>query len=137
MGRPIVHVEVIGPDPERLRRFYGALFGWDAPAGAPVARAVSEPSSYAFVEPDSSAGAAAGGIGGGPGFGAHAVFYVGVDDVAASVRHAVELGGTLVMDVQRNEDGFVAVAHIADPAGNLVGLAGPLRRLGSTPGTRR
>lgn len=126
MGRPIVHVEVIGPEPERLRAFYAALFGWDAPPGAPVAPAISESSLYSFVPPAADAGPAAGGIGGGTGFGAHAVFYVGVDDVGATLRQVVDLGGVVVLDVQRNEAGGVAVGHFRDPAGNLVGVAGPL-----------
>ena len=78
MGNPVVHVELIGPEPEVLREFYRELFGWDAPAGAPVAPAVSEPASYSFIVPPAEAGPAAGGIGGGPGFAAHALFYVGV-----------------------------------------------------------
>ena len=34
MGNPVVHVELIGPDPARLRAFYSQLFGWDAPAAS-------------------------------------------------------------------------------------------------------
>jgi len=41
MGNPVVHFELIGPDPARLRAFYSALLGRDAPAGAPVAPAIS------------------------------------------------------------------------------------------------
>ncbi|MDX6239864.1 MAG: uncharacterized protein QOG10_4679, partial [Kribbellaceae bacterium] len=29
MGQPVVHFEVIGTDPERLRNYYGDLFGWE------------------------------------------------------------------------------------------------------------
>ncbi|PYY61416.1 glyoxalase [Curtobacterium sp. MCSS17_011] len=125
MTNAVVHVEVIGPDPDRLRAFYAALFGWDSPAGAPVAAAVSEQSSYSFLDPVAGAGPVAGGIGGGPGFAAHAVFYVGVDDVAAALERVEELGGTAVLPPQRNEGGGVTVGHFHDPAGNLVGVAGP------------
>lgn len=37
MGNSVVHFELIGPDPARLRAFYSQMFGWDAPPGAPVA----------------------------------------------------------------------------------------------------
>ncbi|ROQ04691.1 MULTISPECIES: VOC family protein [unclassified Curtobacterium] len=125
MTNAVVHVELIGPDPDRLRAFYAALFGWDAPPGAPVAAAVSDQTSYSFLEPVDGAGPVAGGIGGGPGFAAHAVFYVGVDDVAAALQHAERLGGSVALPPTRNEGGGVTVAHFRDPAGNLVGVAGP------------
>ncbi|MDT0231950.1 hypothetical protein [Curtobacterium sp. BRB10] len=49
-----------------MRAFYAALFDWDSPAGAPVAAAVSDQSSYSFLDPVPGAGPVAGGIGGGP-----------------------------------------------------------------------
>jgi len=125
MGNPVVHVELIGPDPARLRAFYAQLFGWDAPAGAPVADRVSAPTEYSFITPDDRAPAAAGGIGGGPGYDSHAIFYVGVPDVAGALASAEALGATIVLPPQRNEGGQVTVAHFRDPAGNLVGIAGP------------
>jgi predicted enzyme related to lactoylglutathione lyase len=125
MGNAVVHFELIGPDPARLRSFYGELFGWDAPAGSPVADRISAPSEYSFISPAAEATAAAGGIGGGPGFDSHAIFYVGVADVTAALAHAVELGAAVVLPPQRNEQGNLTVAHFRDPAGNLVGVAGP------------
>jgi uncharacterized protein len=125
MRNAVVHFELIGPDPARLRSFYGELFGWDAPAGSPVADQISAPTEYSFISPTADAPAAAGGIGGGPGFASHAVFYVGVTNVGAALAHAVKLGGTVVLPPQRNERGEVTVAHFRDPAGNLVGVAGP------------
>ena len=82
MGNPVVHFELIGPDPARLRDFYSRLFGWDAPPGAPVAEAVSSTSEYSFITPSEQAPPAAGGIGGGPGYDTRAIFYVGVTNVA-------------------------------------------------------
>lgn len=29
MGQPVVHFEIIGSDPARLRGYYGDLFGWE------------------------------------------------------------------------------------------------------------
>jgi predicted enzyme related to lactoylglutathione lyase len=125
MANSVVHFELIGPDPALLREFYSGLFGWDAPAGAPVAAAVSQTAEYSFINPGAGWGAAAGGIGGGDGFSAHAIFYVGVDDVASTLETAQRLGGTIVLHPQRNEEGQVTVGHFRDPAGNLVGVAGP------------
>jgi predicted enzyme related to lactoylglutathione lyase len=125
MGNPVVHVELIGPDPALLRHFYAQLFGWDAPAGAPVAEQVSEPTEYSFIAPADDSPPAAAGIGGGVGFVSHAIFYVGVENVADALATARKLGATLVLPPQRNEGGKVTVAHFRDPAGNLVGIAGP------------
>lgn len=87
---------------------------------------MSDTSSYSFIEPADGAGPAAGGIGGGPAFEPHAIFYIRVDDVAAALVRVRELGGQVVLDVQRNDAGGVAVGHFTDPAGNLIGVAGPL-----------
>jgi predicted enzyme related to lactoylglutathione lyase len=126
MGNAVVHFELIGPDPARLRAFYGELFGWEAPAGSPVVGRVSAPNEYSFIPPDAGAPPAAGGIGGGPGFDSHVVFYVGVEDVREALAKADRLGAAVVMPPQRNEEGQVTVGHFRDPAGNLVGVAGPV-----------
>jgi len=49
MGQPVVHFEVVGTEPEKLREFYGELFDWEFDTGAPVSDAVSEPGNYGFV----------------------------------------------------------------------------------------
>ena len=125
MGNPVVHFELIGPDPARLRDFYSQLFGWRAAPGAPVAERISLPTEYAFITPDPTAQPAAGGIGGGPEFESHAIFYVGVPNVDDALAHAQALGAAVALHPQRNEAGGVTVAHFRDPAGNLVGIAGP------------
>jgi predicted enzyme related to lactoylglutathione lyase len=33
MGRPVVHFEIIGNDPAKLRGYYGELFGWEFQTG--------------------------------------------------------------------------------------------------------
>ena len=121
----VVHVEIIGRDPERLREFYGQLFGWQFDLPSPVAGEVSDGEQYGFVNPVDGAGPVAGGIGGGPSFTPHAVFYVGVADVAAALAEAVRLGGSVVLPVSANPNGQLVVAQFADPEGTVVGLAGP------------
>jgi predicted enzyme related to lactoylglutathione lyase len=102
MGNPVVHFELIGPDPARLRDFYTQLFDWDAPVGSPVADRISTPTDYSFITPDPDAPPAAGGIGGGPGFDNHAIFYVGVPNVANALAKAETLGAVIVLSPQRS-----------------------------------
>ena len=50
MPHPVVHFEVIGRDPERLRQFFGQLFGWEYHIPSPVASEVSDPDNYGFID---------------------------------------------------------------------------------------
>jgi len=125
MTASVVHFEIIGRDPAALREFYGALFGWEFDTPSPVAAEISDPDQYGFLTPAPDAHAVAGGIGGGPAFAPHAVFYVGVPDVAAALAAAQRLGGSVVVPVSANPSGQLLVAQFADPEGTVVGLAGP------------
>lgn len=127
MGNPIVHFEVIGRDPATLRGYYAQLFGWTYQEQAPVAPEVSQHDGYAFIDrmtTDDGTGIP-GGVGGGAGFDAHAVFYVGVPDVEGALAEAERLGGKRVMGPAINKNGGVVVGHFTDPEGNLIGVAGP------------
>jgi uncharacterized protein len=128
MGQPVVHFEIIGGNPAELRAYYAELFGWTFRENSPVAPEVSRTDSYSFIErmtTDDGTGIP-GGVGGGSTFGSHAIFYVGVPDVEAALQKAEGLGGTRVMGPARNEGGGVVVGHFTDPAGNLLGVAGPM-----------
>ena len=122
MGNQVVHFEISGEDPGKLRDYYAQLFGWEFDTDSPVAPSVSEAGNYGFL--NSEVGIP-GGIGGGAGYPTHAIFYVGVDDVGAALAHAKSLGGTRVMGPDPNPSGTLVVAHFRDPEGNLIGLAGP------------
>jgi uncharacterized protein len=124
MSHPVVHFEIIGSDPARLRGFFGELFGWHYEP-TPVAAAVSEPDNYGFVEllTASDGSGIRGGVGGGPAYDSHALFYVGVPDVEHALARAESLGGTRTMGPQTSPAGLV-VGHFTDPEGNLIGLAG-------------
>ncbi|MGI8751047.1 MAG: VOC family protein, partial [Acidimicrobiales bacterium] len=123
MGQPVVHFEVIGNDPHRLRGYYRELFGWSFVTPSPVAHEVSEPESCGFVELTTSNDGTGirGGIGGGQGYKSHAVFYVGVPDVEAALQRAETLGGTRVMGPVVSPSGL-AVGHFTDPEGTLIGV---------------
>ena len=94
MADPVVHFEIAGTDPARLRGYYGELFGWTFDTGGPVAESVSAPGQYGFTE---AGGTIPGGVGGGPSYRPQTVFYVGVPDVEAALRRAEELGGKRAM----------------------------------------
>jgi predicted enzyme related to lactoylglutathione lyase len=125
MGQPVVHFEIIGKDPEKLRGYYGDLFGWEFDVPSPVAQEVSEPESYGFLDLVTSEDGTGirGGVGGGPGYESHAVFYVGVPNVEAALQRAESLGGTRVMGPVTSPSGLV-VGHFTDPEGTLIGVAG-------------
>ncbi len=126
MAQPVVHFEIIGEDPSRLRDYFAQLFGWSFATPSPVAQEVSAPNEYGFLDlisADDGAGIR-GGVGGGHGYRSHAVFYVGVPDVEAALRRAEDLGGTRVMGPVTSPSGLV-VGHFNDPEGTLIGVAGP------------
>lgn len=127
MGQPVVHFEVIGKHPEKLRSYYGDVFGWEYDTSGPVAPGVSESGNYGFVDHDANNGGVGipGGIGGGADFEAHAVFYVGVSDVEAALQKAESHGGVRRMGPEKNPGGHLVVGHFTDPEGNLIGVAGP------------
>ena len=123
MGQPVVHFEIIGSDPARLRTYYGELFGWEFDTADAVTESVSEPGNYGFVAGDAAANGINGGVGGGAGYERHVLFYVGVPNVAAALDRAEGLGGTRVMGPE-GKPGTLVVGRFTDPEGNLVGVAG-------------
>jgi uncharacterized protein len=125
MAQPVVHFEVIGKDPDRLRRYYGALFDWEFDVPSPVATEVSDPNRYGFLDlvtGDDGTGIR-GGIGGGEDYKSHALFYVAVANVEDALQRAESLGGRRVMGPATSPSGLV-VGHFTDPEGTLMGVAG-------------
>jgi predicted enzyme related to lactoylglutathione lyase len=125
MGNPVVHFEIIGRDPERLRAYFGELFGWDFDTSGPVSPAVSEAGNYGFVDVNASTGGIGipGGVGGGSRYEGHAIFYVGVPDVEAALQRAQDLGGTRVIGPETNPGTDLVIGHFIDPEGHLIGVA--------------
>ena len=121
MSQPVVHFEIVGAGPAKLREYYGDLFGWEFLLGDAVTEEVSRSGEYGFVD-GGTTGGINGGVGGGAGFAPRVLFYVGVPDVESALRKAEELGGRRVMGPARAGD--FAVGHFTDPEGNLVGVAG-------------
>jgi hypothetical protein len=123
MGQPVVHFEIIGTDPQRLRGYYGDLFGWEFDTSGDAAEPVSAAGNYGFVPNPEGAGIP-GGVGGGPGYPARVLFYVGVPDVEAALRKAESLGGTRTMGPEQAPGSGLVVGHFTDPEGHLIGVAG-------------
>ncbi len=121
MGQPVVHFEIIGQDPARLRGYFGALFGWQFDTSGLVSEAISQPDDYGFTEPAGDSGIP-GGVGGGRDYDNRVIFYVGVPDVEAALRQAESLGGRRLLGPARAPSGLV-IGHFADPEGNRIGLA--------------
>jgi predicted enzyme related to lactoylglutathione lyase len=126
MSQPVVHFEVIGRDPARLRSFYGQLFGWEFDTTGPVAPSVSEAGNYGFTDRATASGGAGipGGVGGGAAYEHRALFYVGVPDVEAALVEAERLGGRRQLGPDRAPGTDLIVGRFVDPEGNLIGVAG-------------
>jgi len=110
---PVVHVEILGRDAPRLQRFYTEVFGWAV---------TLNPAGYGYV-PVAPAPPVTltGGIGAGPQGQPLAIFYVKVEDPAATLRKVEAAGGRVVV-APVDVPGGVTFARFADPEGNVVGL---------------
>ena len=114
MSKPVVHFEIAGRDAENQQRFYSELFGWS------VQR--DDPPGYALVR------SGEGGIDGGltcveEGAAPYVTVYVEVDDVAAHLARATELGGAVVLE--QTALGDLTIGMFRDPDGNVIGLVKP------------
>jgi uncharacterized protein len=106
-GQPVIRVEVMGADAEKLQSFYSDLFGWK----------ITDHRGYGIVD-----GAGIGpGIGAAPGVGGRVTFYVEVPNVEAALEAAERLGGSRVMGPQKVAR-RVELGLFEDPEGHVIGL---------------
>lgn len=124
MGQPVVHFEIIGRDPTKLRSYYGELFGWEFQVGDATTEAVSQPGNYGFVDGNAAGGGINGGVGGGESYEGRVLFYVSVPNVEAALSKAESLGGKRQMGPE-GTPGDLVVGQFTDPEGHLIGVAGP------------
>lgn len=116
MGKPAVAwFEVTGKNAAKLQQFYGALFDWQI-------QDAGDGSGYGLVA------AAEKGIGGGigaaqSGDAGHVSFYVEVEDPAAYLQKAEQLGGTTVVPPTEVAGFGLTFAFFTDPEGHLIGLS--------------
>jgi predicted enzyme related to lactoylglutathione lyase len=119
MGGAVVHFEIMGHDGDKLRAFYGELFGWSIDA--------NNQWNYGTVDRAENLSSQGIGIGGGIGqvpdaaMPGHTTVYVEVPDVEAALARAEALGGTRLMGPDKDMEGVeIGVAH--DPEGHVIGL---------------
>jgi predicted enzyme related to lactoylglutathione lyase len=113
MPHPVIHAEIRSQDPDATREFFGQLFDWK------VASEGDFP-GYTFMDT---------GVEGGPalaisprqGAEDEVLFFVGVQDVAATLSRAQELGGTIVQPEQKVPG--VSFGVLADAHGHRIGIA--------------
>ena len=113
MAHPVVHAEIRSQDPDATRQFFADLFGWK------VASEGAFP-GYTFIDT---------GAEGGPYVAVsprqtdedEVLFFVAVEDVAATLARAEELGGTIVQAEQRVPGTSFGV--FADAHGHKIGVA--------------
>ena len=118
MGQPVVHFEIIGKDGDKLKSYYGELFGWEIDSDNEM--------GYGVVQRDGNTNADGAGIGGGvsagpEGYDGHVTFYIQVPDVEAALAKAESLGGSRVMGPDKVMDAL-EIGLFNDPEGHLVGV---------------
>ena len=113
MAHPVVHVEIRSADPDATREFFAELLGWQTASEGAFP-------GYTFIDTGSE----------GPPFTAisprqgtedEVLFFVGVQDVAATLKKAEELGGTIIQPVR--EVPGTSFGVFADAQGHRVGVA--------------
>ena len=112
MPHPVVHFEIRSQDPDATREFFSGLFGWNYSEGAAP--------GYTYVNTGAD-GAIPGGIGPDQGGGDAVLFFVGVEDVEATLKRAEELGGTTVQPATSVPG--VTFGLLSDAHGHVVGVA--------------
>jgi hypothetical protein len=113
MPHPVVHTEIRSTDPDATRRFFADLFGWK------VASEGTYP-GYTFIDT---------GVEGGPYVAIgprqaesdEVLFFVGVEDVDATLNKAEQLGGKIIQPAQHVPGTSFGVFE--DAQGHRVGVA--------------
>jgi predicted enzyme related to lactoylglutathione lyase len=113
MAHPVVHTEIRSQDPDATRQFFADLFGWK------VASEGAFP-GYTFIDTGAEGGPYVA-IGPRQGAADEVLFFVAVEDVAATLIRAEELGGSIVQAAQ--EVPGTSFGVFADAQGHKIGVA--------------
>jgi predicted enzyme related to lactoylglutathione lyase len=113
MPHPVIHAEIRSQDPDATRSFFADLFGWK------VASEGAYP-GYTFIDTGVEGGTHVA-ISPRQGVEDEVLFFVGVEDVAATLKQAEALGGTIVQPEQQVPGTSFGV--LADAQGHKVGIA--------------
>jgi len=113
MPHPVIHAEIRSQDPDATRQFFADLFGWK------VASEGAFP-GYTFIDTGVEGGTHVA-ISPRQGADDEVLFFVGVQDVTATLKMAEDLGGTIVQSAQQVPGTTFGV--FADAQGHRVGVA--------------
>jgi len=110
---PVVHAEIRSQDPDATRKFFADLFGWKVASegafpGYTFIDTGVEGGTYVAISPRQANQD-------------EVLFFVAVDDVAATLTRAEELGGTIIQTEQQVPGTSFGV--FADAQGHKVGVA--------------
>lgn len=115
MGQPVAMFEVVSAEAPRAQQFYATLFDWKIDVDPSMG-------GYGLVDTGVEGGVI-GGIGGSMAPGDTGVkVYVRVDDLAAYLDRAEQLGGRRLVEPTELPGDAGSFAVFADPDGNPVGL---------------
>ena len=110
MKAPVVLFEVIGKDGQKLRSFYGDVFGWKYE--------LDKEMDYGMV--GCSDEGIPGGVGTAPKGSGWTTFYIQVPDLEQAVKAAEQAGGQILQPITKLPN--VTLAVVSDPEGHPVGL---------------
>jgi predicted enzyme related to lactoylglutathione lyase len=113
MPNLISHIEIAGPNGDKLRDFYSGLFGWS------IEVKNEHGFDYGWFSPPFTE-TVTGGLRYEPEGKAETVFYVSVEDLEETVKLAEALGGTV--RIPPMDGAGRRFAMVEDPDGNTVGL---------------
>jgi predicted enzyme related to lactoylglutathione lyase len=113
MPHPVIHTEIRSQDADATREFLAQLFDWK------VASEGGFP-GYTFIDTGTTDGPAVA-ISPLQGSEDEVLFFVAVDDVAATLTRAEELGGKIIQPVQQVPG--VSFGVLADAQGHRIGVA--------------
>jgi hypothetical protein len=113
MPHPVIHAEIRSQDADATREFFAELFDWK------VASEGGFP-GYTFMDTGAEGGPA---VAISPRQGAEdeVLFFVAVEDVAATLSRAEQLGGTIIQPTQQVPG--VSFGVLADAHGHRIGVA--------------
>jgi uncharacterized protein len=113
MAHPVVHAEIRSADPDATRTFFAELFGWK------VASEGAYP-GYTFIDTGAEGGTYVA-ISPRQADQDEVLFFVAVEDVAATLAKAEQLGGSIVQPAQSVPGTSFGV--FADAQGHRIGVA--------------
>jgi uncharacterized protein len=135
MANPVTWFEIIGPDADKLHRFYRDALGWK------LTPPVKEMGNYSMVEGHEPG--IGGGVGGSDGDTNRVSVYFETPDPQKVLDRCLANGARLLMPVTTITP-TTTIAMFLDPAGNTVGLlkenprpARPQRRASDRPRARK